>query len=159
MGFALSDIHLQSPSFTQDGVIPTKHTGEGDDLSPALSWSNPPEGTKSFAVLCHDPDAPLVTPKGNYGFVHWVYYNIPGTTTDLKENCDQYTHGNNDFGNQSYGGPMPPNGHGQHNYYFWILAFDKEMNLDAGLSMYDFLASTEQNLLGMNRLLGKYKRD
>ena len=64
MGFALSDMQLTSTAFEQGGSIPKQHTGEGMDISPALSWSNPPEGTKAFAVICHDPDAPLVSPAG-----------------------------------------------------------------------------------------------
>ena len=76
MGFALSTMQLTSSAFETGNVIPTQHTGEGDDVSPALAWTDAPEGTQSFAIICHDPDAPLVTP-GRYGFVHWVLYNIP----------------------------------------------------------------------------------
>ncbi|MCH8177762.1 MAG: YbhB/YbcL family Raf kinase inhibitor-like protein, partial [Proteobacteria bacterium] len=79
MGFALSDIQLSSTAFEQGGSIPTKHTGEGEDVSPVLSWDYVPDSTRAFAVICHDPDAPLVTSQGTYGFVHWVLYNIPGT--------------------------------------------------------------------------------
>ena len=68
MGFALSDMQLTSTAFDQAGAIPSKHTGEGVDTSPALSWSNAPKATKAFAVICHDPDAPLVSPAGTYGF-------------------------------------------------------------------------------------------
>ena len=74
MGFALSAMQLTSSAFATGGAIPSKHTGEGVDVSPELSWSDAPQGTKSFAVVCHDPDAPLVTP-GRYGYVHWVLYN------------------------------------------------------------------------------------
>ncbi|MBE0610118.1 MAG: YbhB/YbcL family Raf kinase inhibitor-like protein, partial [Dehalococcoidia bacterium] len=68
MGFALSKMQLTSTAFEQGGRIPAKHTGEGEDVSPALAWSAAPDGTRSFAVVCHDPDAPLVS-KGSYGFV------------------------------------------------------------------------------------------
>ena len=159
MGFALSDMQLTSTAFSQDGPIPTKHTGEGEDVSPGLTWTNAPEGTESFAVICHDPDAPLITPSGNYGFVHWIYYNIPAAITGLKEACTSYTNGKTDFGKLGFGGPMPPNGHGQHSYYFWILALNKELNLEAGLSMYEWLSAAEPNIIGMNRLVGKYQRD
>jgi len=159
MGFALSDIQLSSTAFAAASAIPKQYTGEGDDISPALRWSNTPQTCQSFALICHDPDAPLVTPKGNYGFVHWVYYNIPGSVRDLDEGCSAYTQGRNDFGKQGYGGPMPPNGHGQHNYYFWLLAFDHLTDLAPGLSMQELLAATESNLIGMNRLVGNYHRD
>jgi hypothetical protein len=159
MGFALSDIQLSSTAFDQGGAIPTKHTGEGEDVSPALSWNNAPDGTRAFAVICHDPDAPLVTSQGTYGFVHWVLYNIPGTTTSLEEGSDQYTQGKTDFGKEGYGGPMPPKGHGQHQYYFWVLALSDETELDSGLSMGELLAAVEPQLIGMNRLVGSYQRD
>ena len=97
MGFALSDMRLTSPAFDDGGAIPTRHTGEAEDVSPALSWSDVPDGTKSFALICHDPDAPLVKP-GAYGFVHWVLYGIPGDATELPEGYDAYVQGVNDFG-------------------------------------------------------------
>lgn len=159
MGFALSDIQLSSTSFEQGGSIPTKYTGEGEDLSPALSWINVPDDTGAFAIICHDPDAPLVTSQGTYGFVHWVLYNIPGTTTNLAEGSDRYTQGKNDFGKEGYGGPMPPNGHGQHNYYFWVLALRDQIELENGLTMGELLAQIEPQLIGMNRLIGCYQRD
>ena len=159
MGFALSDIQLSSTAFEQGGSIPTKHTGEGEDLSPALSWGNVPEGSRAFALICHDPDAPLVTSQGAYGFVHWVLYNIPGSVTSLAEGSDQYTSGNNDFAKQGYGGPMPPVGHGQHNYYFWVLALKDEVEFDSGLTMGELLEQVEPQLIGMNRLVGSYQRD
>ena len=158
MGFALSDMQLTSTAFENGGSIPLKHTGEGEDSSPALSWSDAPEGTRAFAVICHDPDAPLVTPAGTYGFVHWVLYNIPGSTTGLAESDTGFTNGKNDFGNESYGGPMPPNGHGIHQYYYWILALKEPVDLEAGLTMWQLLERIEPNLIGMNRLVGTYQR-
>ncbi|EZQ18294.1 YbhB/YbcL family Raf kinase inhibitor-like protein [Pseudomonas sp. G11-1] len=159
MGFALNlDLQLTSSAFTADGAIPTRHTGEGEDISPALSWSNAPAGTKSFAVICHDPDAPLVSANGTYGFVHWVLYNIPGEVTSLAEGCGDYTQGQNNFGKTGYGGPMPPEGHGQHKYYFWVLALDAEPDLSAGLDLWQLLAKVEPHTLAMNRLVGTYQR-
>ena len=159
MGFALSDIQLSSPAFSQGGAIPSKHTGEGTDVSPALSWEKAPEGTKAYAVICHDPDAPLVKPDGTYGYVHWVLYNIPADVTSLEEDNDQFTSGVNDFGNPGYGGPMPPNGHGTHYYFYWILALNDDSPIEEGLGMHEFLARIEPRLIGMNRLVGTYQRD
>ncbi len=90
MGFALSKMQLKSAAFEQGGRIPARHTGEGDDVSPALEWSDVPDGTRSFAIVCHDPDAPLVS-RGTYGFVHWVLYNIPASVTKLAEGASGFT--------------------------------------------------------------------
>jgi Raf kinase inhibitor-like YbhB/YbcL family protein len=158
MGFALSGMSLSSTAFTDGGSIPPQYTGVGVDISPALSWSGAPEGTRSFAVICHDPDAPLVTPAGTYGFVHWVLYNIPGSVSSIGEGSGDFTCGKNDFGNEAYGGPMPPVGHGKHHYYFWVLALDKELELEAGLTLWQLLARVEPNLIGMNRLIGTFER-
>ena len=157
MGFALSEIELASTAFEQRGNIPKIYTGEGKDVSPPLSCANAPDGAQSFALFCHDPDAPLVTP-GAYGFVHWVLYNIPASVTQFAEDEQRYTHGINSFGRSGYGGPMPPEGHGIHHYFFWILALDIESNLQPGLSMEDLLKELEPNVIGMNRLVGTYSR-
>ncbi len=157
MGFALSEMQLKSPAFENRGVIPRKFTGYGEDLSPPMEWTNVPDGTKSFALICHDPDAPLVLP-GTYGFVHWVLYNLPGTVTSLPENVGDYTTGMTDFGKPGYGGPKPPVGHGVHHYFWWLLALDKELNLDPGLTMWQLLEKIEPNVIGMNRLVGICER-
>ena len=157
MGFALSPMQLRSSAFGQGQAIPRQHTGEGEDISPALEWSNPPDGTRAFALICHDPDAPLVTPD-SYGFVHWVLYNIPASVTELAEGCSDYTNGKTDFGQQGYGGPMPPNGHGVHHYFFWIMALDKDLDLPPGLSLWELLSAIEPHVIGMNRLVGTYQR-
>lgn len=158
MGFALSDISLRSSAFNHGQDIPSKHTGEGVDHSPQLSWDGAPDGTQGFAVVCHDPDAPLIT-TANYGFVHWVLYNIPGNVRELDEDTDQFTAGLNDFGNQGYGGPMPPPGHGTHHYYFWIIAIQSSLGLPAGITMAQLFEAIEPEVLGMNRLVGRYQRN
>ena len=158
MGFALSSMQLTSSAFNDGTNIPQQYTGEGEDISPQLSWTDAPEATKSFALICHDPDAPLISP-GSYGYVHWVLYNIPFNINSLEENTDLYTSGVNDFGNLGYGGPMPPNGHGIHHYYFWLLALDLEPSLQEKLSLWELLSVVEPNVIGMNRLIAKYSRD
>jgi len=157
MGFALSTMQLTSPAFAAGGAIPTKHTGEGEDVSPALAWRDAPGNAKSFAVVCHDPDAPLVTP-GRYGYVHWVLYNIPATATSLAEATGEHTQGVSDFGKPGYGGPMPPEGHGAHHYFFWLLALNADLQLPPALSMWDLLAKAEPHTVAMNRLVGTYQR-
>lgn len=157
MGFALSDMTLTSSAFDNGGTIPTRHTCDADDVSPALSWAGAPGDTKSFAVICHDPDAPLVKP-GTYGYVHWVLYGIPGSVSELSEGIGDFIQGVNDFGNEGYGGPAPPPGHGTHHYFFWLLALDAEFDLPSGLTMWELLEKIEPNVVAMNRLVGTYSR-
>ena len=157
MGFALSDMQLSSTAFDAGGPIPSRYTGDGEDVSPALSWADAPEGTREFALICHDPDAPLIKPA-TYGFVHWVLYGIPGSVTELAEGISDYVQGVNDFGNPGYGGPAPPPGHGPHHCFFWVLALDTEPDLEPGLTMWELLEKIEPNLIGMNRLVGTYSR-
>ncbi|MFI0474556.1 YbhB/YbcL family Raf kinase inhibitor-like protein [Halomonas sp. HMF6819] len=157
MAFALSTMQVISPAFSDHQPIPAQYTGEGDDVSPALAWQGAPEGTKGFAVICHDPDAPLVK-NGGYGFVHWLLYNLPGDLSELPDSATVGTAGNNDFDKPGYAGPMPPENHGKHLYYFWVLALDQETSLAEGLTLSELLTEIEPHLLGMNRLVGTYQR-
>lgn len=157
MGFALSDMQLSSSAFGPGQPIPKRHTGEGEDTSPALQWSNIPRDARSLAVICHDPDAPLIK-SGTYGFVHWVLYNLPPDTEGLPEAAKLGDGGENDFGGTGYGGPMPPEGHGTHHYFFWLLALDRDLQLPAGLTLWQFLDRAEPHIIGMNRLIGTYQR-
>lgn len=157
MGFVPTSMQLISSAFRSGEPIPKRYTGEGENISPPFVWQDVPEGTKSFALICHDPDAPLISP-GTYGFVHWVLYNIPASVTSLPEGADGYTKGKNDFGQQNYGGPMPPNGHGPHHYYFWLFALNQALNLAPGLTLWQLLQAIEPHCIGMNRLVGTYER-
>lgn len=103
-------------------------------------------------------DAPLVSPRGTYGFVHWVLYNIPESVAELSEGVREFTQGRNDFGRTGYGGPLPPEGHGRHHYYFWVLAMRHAPQLPSGLNLWDFLKRIEPSLIGMNRLVGTFER-
>lgn len=158
MPFALSDLTLESAAFSDGGAIPTRHTGEGENVSPAMAWKNLPAGTQSLALVCHDPDAPLVTPAGHYGYVHWVLYGIPGDVTELVEGTGHYVQGRNETGELGYTGPMPPPGHGTHHYFFWLLALNAAPDLPPGLDLYGLLEKIEPHLVGMNRLVGTYRR-
>lgn len=157
MGFALSELQLKSPAFEPLGKIPSKYTGEGENMSPPLQWTNIPDGTRSFALVCHDPDAPVVS-AGTYGFAHWVIYNIPGSVTSLPEGTREYTKGPNGRNKDDYMGPMPPEGHGTHHYFFWLFALDGELILEPGLTLSQLLERIEPNVIGMNRLVGTYQR-
>lgn len=158
MPFAPSKMQLTSTAFAPGGPIPTRHTQEGDDVSPALSWSDAPAGARAFAVICHDPDAPLVK-AGAYGYVHWVLYGLPASVTSLDEGTTLGTAGTNDTGTTGWSGPMPPQGHGEHRYYFWIIALDDDAPMEAGLTLWQWLERAEPHVIAMNRLTGTYRRD
>ena len=159
MGFAPSPMQLTSTAFAPLARIPKKYTGEGENVSPPLAWSAAPSGTRSYALICHDPDAPLVTQApGTYGFVHWVLYNIPASVSSLEEGVRGHTSGITSFGKPGYGGPMPPEGHGTHHYYFWLLALDSDVALPGGSSLWELFGTVEPTVIGMNRLVGTYSR-
>ncbi|PWB79653.1 MAG: YbhB/YbcL family Raf kinase inhibitor-like protein [Methylocystaceae bacterium] len=115
-------MRLQSPAFADGAPIPRRFTCDGDDLSPALEWSDAPEKAKSFVLLCDDPDAPAGIWR------HWAVYDIPPDWTRLEEGAGRpgpgrgFKQGINDFHKSGYGGPCPPRGHGVHHYRFRLLA-------------------------------------
>lgn len=118
---------LRSPSFEHEGAIPAKHTCHGADTSPPLAWSGAPAGTKSFALIIDDPDAP--DPRApRMTWVHWVLYNLPATTTELPEAATTADlppgtlEGINDSGRAGYDGPAPPIG--RHRYFHKVYALD-----------------------------------
>src|SRR5947209_4630702 len=148
----VADLRVSSPAFGTHGRIPEHHTSDGEDVSPPLEWSGAPEGTRSFAVVAHDPDAPLVD-----GFTHWVAYGIPGDATGLREGADELVLGTNSMGNQSYNGPAPPPGHGVHHYYFWVYALDEDLGLEPGLDRRALLDRIEDHVLEQARVIGTYE--
>ena len=150
-------ITITSSAFTEGGMIPRQYTCDGEDISPPLAWTGVPEGTKSIALICDDPDAPVGT------WVHWVLFNIPPSTKDLpasvppKETLDNGAkHGTNDFRKLSYGGPCPPGG--THRYYFKLYALDAEIPSEAGITKAQLLKEMEGHILAEGQLLGRYKR-
>ena len=148
----VQDLAVRSSAFDGHTPIPERHTGDGEDVSPALEWSGVPDGTRSFAVVVHDPDAPLVD-----GFTHWVAYNIPGDATGLPEGGEGVTHGENSFGDQGYNGPAPPPGHGRHHYYFWLYALDADLGLEPGLDRQELLSRIEDHVIEQARTIGTYE--
>ena len=148
----VADLKVSSPAFEHHREIPQRHSGDGEDVAPALEWSGVPEGTKSFAVVVHDPDAPLVD-----GFTHWVAYNIPGDADGLPEGGGEVTHGVNSMGNEGYMGPAPPPNHGSHHYYFWVYALDDDLDLQAGLDRRALIDKIEDHVIEQARLVGTYR--
>jgi len=150
---------LQSSAFSQNGNIPSKYTCDGQDVSPPLSWPDPPANTKELALICDDPDAPMGT------FTHWVLYGLGPDVRSLPEAVptDQTVaalagakQGKNGFGNIGYGGPCPPRG--THHYSFRLYALDAPTNLPAGASKKDLLKAMERHLLAQAELVGLYAR-
>jgi Raf kinase inhibitor-like YbhB/YbcL family protein len=112
-----------------------------------------PQGTEAFAVVCHDPDAPLVD-----GFTHWVAYAIPGDAAGLPEGGDHATLGVNSTGEAKYMGPAPPPDHGNHHYYFWVYALDAPLDLPAGLTRRQLHEAIEDHVIEQARLVGTYSK-
>lgn len=148
----VQDLRISSPAFDGHGRIPERHTGDGEDVSPPLEWSGVPEGTRAFAVVVHDPDAPLVD-----GFTHWVAYGIAGDADSLSEGGDEVVSGKNSMGNQGYNGPAPPPGHGTHHYYFWVYALDDDLDLPPGLDRRALLERIEDHVIEQARVIGTYE--
>lgn len=151
-------LHLETSSFEPGGDIPVEFTCEGADLSPALRWSNAPEGTRSFALIVEDPDAPGRT------WVHWVVYNLPATAHELPEGvAPQRTlpsgaqQGRNDFGKIGYGGPCPPPGPA-HRYFFKLYALDTIPRLQPGVTRAVLDRAMRGHVLDSADLLGRYRR-
>lgn len=151
-------LQITSPAFQEGQTIPKHHTADGPDKSPALAWSGTPEGTKSFALICDDPDAPRGT------WVHWVLYNLPPETRALPEGLPT-THplpsgarqGKNDFGKIGYGGPSPPKGK-PHRYFFKLYALDIALTLPPGATKAQVEAAIKGHVLAEGQLMGKYGR-
>ncbi len=147
----VADLKLKSSAFSHHERIPPRHASDGENVSPALEWTGVPDGTKAFAIVVHDPDAPLVD-----GFTHWVAYGIPAEATSLPEGGGDVTEGKNSIGEDGYGGPAPPPGHGSHHYYFWIYALDDDVDLEPGLDRRALLGRIEDHVIEQARLVGTY---
>jgi len=147
---------LESPAFAAGATIPKLYTCEGADVSPELRWQDAPAGTRSFALIVDDPDAPGRT------FTHWVLFDIPADRTSLPEGLqpgDVGVAGRNDFGKTGYGGPCPPPGHGPHRYFFTLYALDTEtLNLERGASRTEVERAMSGHIVGKAQLMGRYER-
>jgi Raf kinase inhibitor-like YbhB/YbcL family protein len=148
---------IRSPVFHEGGSIPARYTCDGEDVSPPLEWSGVPEGTKSLALTCDDPDAPAGL------WVHWVVFDLPPSATGLPEGVPVTPEisgggrqGKNDFRKIGYGGPCPPGG--THRYVFTLYALDSTLGLPAGATRQDLLAAIKNHTLGEATLTGTYSR-
>ncbi|MHB8657144.1 MAG: YbhB/YbcL family Raf kinase inhibitor-like protein [Solirubrobacteraceae bacterium] len=150
----VADLKLTSSAFAHHERIPRRHASDGEDVSPALEWSGAPEGTRAYAVVMHDPDAPLVD-----GFTHWVAYGIGGDQSGLPEGGGHVIAGTNSMGNAGYNGPAPPPRHGSHHYYFWVFALDEPLELEPGLDRRGLLDRIEDHVIEQARLVGTYRNE
>ncbi|MBN1364554.1 MAG: YbhB/YbcL family Raf kinase inhibitor-like protein [Syntrophaceae bacterium] len=151
------DLELKSPAFVSGSMIPSLYTCEGKNISPPLSWTGVPPGTKSFVLICDDPDVPFIT------WVHWVYYNIPASVKSLPEALPKTEkpaqggiHGKNSFSDFGYGGPCPL--WGTHRYFFKLYALDTMLNLPSGAKKKDVLKAMDKHVLAKAELMGKFKK-
>jgi len=149
---------ISSKSFSNGGAIAKKFTCDGADVSPELSWSEPPAGTKSLALLADDPDAPV----GNWN--HWVLFNLPAETRNLPEGVSKTEklasgglQGLNDFRKVGYNGPCPPPGR-PHRYYFKLFALDAPLQLKPGARKLDLESALKGHILGQAEWMGRYGR-
>ena len=151
-------LSVSSPAFQEGDKIPSKYTCEGQDVSPALTWGEPPVGTQSFALVMDDPDA-----LGGV-FTHWVIFNIPSDSRQLAEAIPTQAQlttgalqGKNDFGRIGYGGPCPPPGR-SHRYQFTLCALDQPLDLKAGASKKQVIDAMQGHILAQGQLTGTYQR-
>jgi Raf kinase inhibitor-like YbhB/YbcL family protein len=143
-------MRLTSSAFADGEPIPAMHTCDGDDVSPALAWSDPPEGTATLALCLDDPDA------GRYPFTHWLAWKLP-LEGALGEGEAAPAEGRNDFGAPGYRGPCPPPGK-PHRYVFALYALDAEPELGPSDRRLSFDEAIEGHVLAEARLTGTYKR-
>ena len=150
--FTRSDkMRVESPSFSQGGSIPGKFTCQGENITPALSISGLPEGTRSMAIIVDDPDAPMGT------WVHWVAWNIAPEKTSTSEGEQPGTQGINDSGGSGYGGPCPPRGP-SHTYRFKVYALDTTIDLEEGATKAQLESAMKGHILAKAELDGEYQR-
>ncbi len=153
---------IRSSAFSDQARIPKRFTGDGEDVSPELSWSGVPAGAKELALICDDPDAPTPEP-----YVHWVIYKIPTTAAALRENVPKTgsmsepagaMQGVNSWGAIGYRGPAPPRGHGVHHYHFKLYAVDTALNVAAGVDKKKLLSAMQGHIVAQGELVGTYER-
>jgi Raf kinase inhibitor-like YbhB/YbcL family protein len=152
---------ISSSAFAAGGSIPSKYTCEGDDISPPLQWSGAPKDIKSFALIVDDPDAPDPA-KPQRVYVHWVVYNIPRATSELKENASSggmpagSVTGSNDWQKSEYGGPCPPIG--RHRYFFKLYALDTTLSGLDSPTKKDVESAMRGHILAQAEMMGTYRK-
>jgi 3alpha(or 20beta)-hydroxysteroid dehydrogenase len=152
MKIHLGTLAITSSAFEHGGRIPDRYADGDNPALPPIAWAGAPEGVASFALVVHDPDAPVT-----HGFTHHVLYNIPATATELAPEI-RATAGANTLGAATYVAPAPPPGHGDHFYYFELYALDTDPTLPAGLGRAELLARIDDHIIEQARIVGTYSR-
>jgi Raf kinase inhibitor-like YbhB/YbcL family protein len=149
---------LSSPHWRRGETIPKEFTADGEDVSPPLHFEGVPSGTRSFALVCDDPDAPVGT------WVHWVLYNIPGVSKGLPGGVatdptlpDGSRQGKNSWNRIGYGGPSPPPG-SPHRYFFRLYALREPLSSPPGLSAKEIETAARAKAIEMAEFMGTYGR-
>jgi len=152
---------IESGSFRHNEMIPVRYTCDGRDISPSLTWSGIPAGTKSLVLIVDDPDAPdPAAPKMTW--VHWILYNIPPEVPGLEENISAASlpagtkEGINDWGRTGYGGPCPPMG--RHRYFFKLYALDKVLADLRKPTQKEVERALADHLIAKAEIVGTYQR-
>jgi Raf kinase inhibitor-like YbhB/YbcL family protein len=149
-------MRIASPAFENGQPIPEKHSCDGEDVSPALTWDDVPQSAKSLTLVVEDPDAP----RGTWD--HWIVFNIPPAVKGLREGAGagnlpgQALHGRNSWTRNNWGGPCPPSG--THRYFFKLFALDAVLDLSQGASKAELLDAMDGHILDKAELMGTYKR-
>jgi Raf kinase inhibitor-like YbhB/YbcL family protein len=150
VGLNIADLAISSPDAEALERLADRHAYDKGNEAPRLTISGVPEGTAELAIVVHDPDAPLP-----HGWTHWTLYGIPADTTELGVDADErFRPGPNDFGETGYGGPLPPPGHGDHHYYFWVYALSRAV--DGEPSRGEFLDRYGDAIVEQNRMVVTY---
>jgi hypothetical protein len=147
---------LSSPSFKHESPIPQKFACDGDNVNPELIIEDVPIETKSLVLIFDDPDAPAGS--ANPGWVHWLIYNIEPCTNKINENSTPVgaLQGENDWGNNEYGGPCPPAG--THHYVFTLYALNTELSISEGTTKFELLSGIKPHIIDQTKLIGTYTK-
>jgi Raf kinase inhibitor-like YbhB/YbcL family protein len=152
-------MRLSSTAFDEGGMLPPRFTCDGAGISPPLDWTDVPDRTQHFALICEDPDAPSGV------FTHWLLYNLPVGSRELEENVPKdavlaigASQGTNSFGNVGYGGACPPSGDREHRYFFKLYALDTDLAVQPSASKEQLLDALRDHVLAETQLIAKYKR-
>jgi Raf kinase inhibitor-like YbhB/YbcL family protein len=148
----VAEFSLTSSAFDPGGAIPSRHTCDGEDRSPPLSWPAPPDRTRSLALILDDPDAP------GGRFIHWLAWGITPGAPGLAEGQAAPSEGRNDFGTIGYRGPCPPPGHGPHRYRFRLHAVAGELRLAGGAGVQELEQALSGKVVAVAELVGTYGR-